>query len=272
MFFVFGSPRSGTTLLAQCLSAHPDLVVPNETDFIIPMAFVFDRIKDEVIGRELIYRLIIHSRAFAGSLGEYLDPRLVAEALGSADYHPQAMLAALYQGVARAAGAQQAGDKSPNDLNFLRMLVKVGGLSGRSVILHIVRDIRDVMVSLEKTGWATDLDLYFPRSWCAHNLYLHALFAGEQSRYLLIRYEDLTRNPAEELARACRLLGVEFTPAMLLPENRHERYRGQGEVHANLYQPIGTASVGRYRALLDPQRIAGYESQAREALTAFGYD
>ena len=30
MFFIFGSPRSGTTLLAQCLSAHSEIIVPGE--------------------------------------------------------------------------------------------------------------------------------------------------------------------------------------------------------------------------------------------------
>ncbi len=34
MFFVFGSPRSGTTLMAQCLSSHTDIIIPHETDFI----------------------------------------------------------------------------------------------------------------------------------------------------------------------------------------------------------------------------------------------
>jgi hypothetical protein len=46
MLFVFGSPRSGTTLLAQILNSHPEIVVPHETDFIIPFVFVFDRIPD----------------------------------------------------------------------------------------------------------------------------------------------------------------------------------------------------------------------------------
>ncbi len=30
MFFIFGMPRSGTTLIAQCLSAHTEIVVPYE--------------------------------------------------------------------------------------------------------------------------------------------------------------------------------------------------------------------------------------------------
>jgi len=34
MSFLFGTPRSGTILLAQCLSAHTKIIVPSETDFI----------------------------------------------------------------------------------------------------------------------------------------------------------------------------------------------------------------------------------------------
>ncbi|QHW31542.1 sulfotransferase [Paenibacillus rhizovicinus] len=35
MFIIFGSPRSGTTLLSSVLDAHDDIVVPDETDFIV---------------------------------------------------------------------------------------------------------------------------------------------------------------------------------------------------------------------------------------------
>ena len=38
MFIIFGSPRSGTTLLASSLDQNDQLVVLDESDFIIPMA------------------------------------------------------------------------------------------------------------------------------------------------------------------------------------------------------------------------------------------
>lgn len=117
MFFIFGMPRSGTTLLAQCLSAHSEIVVPHETDFIIPMAFIFDRISEQQIGRDLIFGLIAHSTYFP-SLEEYISLDDVREAVYSSEYSAAGILNAVYTKVAKASGAKIAGDKSPNDLNF----------------------------------------------------------------------------------------------------------------------------------------------------------
>jgi len=271
MFFIFGMPRSGTTLLAQCLNAHTEIVVPHETDFIIPMAFIFDRVRNENTGRELIGKLIINSAHFSVSLGEYIDAADVHEAVYSSEYTPAAILRAIYATVARRAGARLAGDKSPNDFNFLRILVKTGALSSDAKVIHVVRDIRDVMVSVNKTGWAAGLDAYFPRFWSNNNLYLNALYREDASHYALIRYEDFVADPREEIEKLCVFLGVEFEEGMLIPGNRHPRYTGQ-EHHANLYGGISDASVGRYREVFDAGVVDSYETQAREALIAFGYE
>lgn len=271
MFFIFGMPRSGTTLLSQCLSAHPEIIVPHETDFIIPMAFIIDRIDNEAVGRDLIHRLIVHSKAFPDSIGEYLESQTVYDVIYSCAYHPWAILESLYEKIAESADAGIAGDKSPNDLNFIRMLVKTGGLPSEAKIVHIVRDIRDVMVSVNKTGWVSDLDLYFPRFWCNHNLYLNALYRDDESRYMLIRYEDFVSSPESTLNGLCRFLGVEFDEEMLLPGKRHERYKKMGEVHSNVSKPISTDRIGIYMNSLDRETLGNYETQAREALAVFGY-
>lgn len=270
MFILFGMPRSGTTLLAQCLNAHAEIVVPHETDFIIPMAFIFDRVRNEQVGRDLICKLIVNTEAFSRSIGEYISAEIVHDVVHSCEYHPFCILNELYARVAEAAGAKLAGDKSPNDLNFLRMLVKTGGLSSGIKVIHIVRDIRDLMVSVNRTGWVSDLDLYFPRFWCNNNLYLNAIYKEDTSNYSLIRYEDLVAHPKEEINRLSAFLDVEFDPGMLDPENRHKRYKGV-ETHSNLYNQISNSSVGKHMAVLDHATRINYETQAREALIRFGY-
>lgn len=263
-------PRSGTTLLAQCLNAHSGIVVPDETDFIIPMSFIFDRIGDEKIGRQMISTLIVNSGKYKNSLGEYLDPDQINEVVSSCNYNPSSLLNTLYAKLAESAGATLAGDKSPNDISFLRMLVKTSDLTPDMKIIHIVRDIRDVMVSVNKTGWVSDLDLYFPRFWCSNNLYLNAIKKHDVENYLFIRYEDLVKNPEQEITRITRFLGLEFEEEMLLPEKRHGRYKGL-EVHKHLYSSISDRSVGKYKKELDPVTLRNHETQAREALIAFGY-
>lgn len=270
MFFIFGSPRSGTTLLAQCLDSHPDIVVPHETDFIIPLAFIFDRIRDPDVGREMICNLVTRSAATVSSLGEYLSEQTLREVICASPYEPAAILRAIYDELARRSGAKLAGDKSPNDLLFLRILVKVNGIGPDTKIVHLVRDVRDVMVSVNEQKWAVDADLYLPRFWASSNLYLHMLFREDRGRYFFVRYEDMVRNPEAVCQDLCRFLGVEFDPDMLECGNRHRRYREMPQ-HRRLFQPITTSRIGLYRSEVHREMRQLYERQAREALEAFGY-
>jgi hypothetical protein len=270
MFFVFGSPRSGTTLLAQSLDAHQDIVVPHETDFIIPMAFVFDRIADPAIGRDMLLKLITQSRGFQASIGRYLTEQQIGRIVNSCDYTAGVILQGIYEELARSAKAKIAGDKSPNDLLFLRMLVKVNGITPDTKILHIIRDIRDVMVSLHAVQWVADLDLYFPRFWANSNLYLHSLYGANKSQYWLVRYEDLVSQPEASFRQICEFLGVEYQATMLDHQRRNPFYRELG-CHRHLFEPITTSRIGVHRQSLSPETRQWYERQAGEAIETFGY-
>jgi len=168
------------------------------------------------------------------------------------------------------------------------------GLFGENIkIIHLVRDIRDVMVSLMKTGWLQDADGYFPRFWANSNLYLNYKFQAKPSQYTLLRYEDLVLNPPELLARICEFLGVAYRENMLDPEQRDSRYTGniyQEKVlkpitakrigvyknEVNIYQekvlkPITAKRIGVYKNEVPVDIEALYIKQAREAMEKFGY-
>src|SRR5690606_12455051 len=126
MFFLFGSPRSGTTLLARMLNAHPRILVPHETDFIVPMAFACDRLVDPALGRRVVADLIVGVKGLAGSLGEFIDVAEVRRLVDAAAFAPGAILDTVYAHLAARQGKRLAGDKLPIDLNFIRLLHKSG--------------------------------------------------------------------------------------------------------------------------------------------------
>lgn len=270
MFFVFGSPRSGTTLLAQNLTAHSRIEIPYETDFIVPAAFIFDRIKDPATGRPLLHGLLTASTAYKGGLGPYLDAGQLREIVDSADYNLPGLLNSIYARIAAKAGKQLAGDKSPNDLQYIRIIMKQLREHQDIKFLHIVRDLRDVMVSIKQRGWTRDTDSYFPRMWSTVNLYLHELMRDTPERYLLLRYEDLVRDPEQAFDAACSFLGMDFEPAMLGHEQRARRF-GHMPHHQRLFQAIDGERVGIYRHELTADAVLRYEQQADEALRVFGY-
>ncbi|KAB8050570.1 hypothetical protein GCN78_14135 [Janthinobacterium rivuli] len=270
MFYIFGSPRSGTTLLAQCISAHPDLIVPDETDFIVPLAFLVNRIRDAAIGRELIFKLIVSSTRFSASLGQYLSMDDIRACVFDCGYDANAIVNAIYAQLASVAGRKMAGDKSPNDLMSMRMLIESGALGGADKVIHIVRDIRDLMLSLNRTGWAEDFEEYFPRIWSSTNLYLKYEMEKVAENYLLVRYEDFVADPAKVLTGVAEFMGVQYTDGMLRPENRSTRYQGVSH-HSNLYNEINTGAVRQFEAAMGEESREKCRRQAEEAMQAFGY-
>lgn len=273
MFLVFGQPRSGTTLVAQCLNAHPDLVVPDETDVVVPLAFLVDRVRDEAVGRDLAARLVVSTERFAGSLGRYLSPEEADEAVRGAPYTLVGILGALYDAVARAGGGRHGGDKSPNDLKYVRALTAAGLFGPGVPVLHVVRDVRDVMASFTDLGWADGVAEGLVRHWVANNLVVASSVPRHGSPYLRVRYEDVAQDPEGQFRAACDLLGVDFDPVMLDDEARYAQFQeheGMAQ-HARTFEPISAARIGRHREVFDRRTIRRMERLAADGLEAFGY-
>jgi len=271
MFIVFGTPRSGTTLIASSLDQNDEIVVPDETDFIVPMAFIVDRVKTATEGRRLIADLVANTERFERTIGRYLQRAEIAEVLAGVEYTLPAMLQAIYDRVAQKAGRRLAGDKSPNDLVYARMLIKNGLVSSPIKVVHVVRDIRDVLLSLGEAQPhdSVELNRYFARSWAQSNLFLQDMYADQSGRYFFLRYEDLVADPAEWFLRMTDFLGVPFQEKMLDASARGRRYQGQKQ-HSNLSQPIRQRR-GNWRETMSPDLQARCMVQASEALERFLY-
>jgi hypothetical protein len=271
MFIVFGTPRSGTTLVASSLSLHDDILVPDETDFILPAAFILDRVKVAAKGRRLIAELIISTERFSQSLGQYLTAGEAVEAVESADYALAPILEGIYSRLGAKAGRTIVGDKSPNDLVYARMLMKQGLVGSSIKVVHLVRDIRDVLLSLAEAQPRefAELTLYFARQWAQSNLLLQDIYARRPEQYFFLRYEDLVADPAACFARLTRFLGADFQERMLDGSKRAVRLQNVVG-HRNLGQPIRQRR-GDWRDTMPPEIQARCLVQAREALERFGY-
>jgi hypothetical protein len=270
MFILFGSPRSGTTLLSSALDLHSEIAIPDETDFIVPLALICKRVKDPIAGKQLLTKLVTSTERFPDSLGEYLSEREVEETIAGTPYAPADILEALYGAIARKRGKRIAGDKSPNDLGSFGLLYGSGMFDSAIRIVHIVRDVRDVVLSLRTVGWAARPELTVPRPWCTSNLGLHHAFKESPERYLMIKFEDLVSAPRVGLERVCSFLGVRFEETMLEHANRGLRYRGVSH-HQNLSRPFLVERAGAWRNEMDDASRRACEKQAAEALEVFGY-
>ncbi|TKB26112.1 sulfotransferase [Desulfopila sp. IMCC35006] len=272
MFIIFGSPRSGTTLLRESLNQHDKIFIPHETDFIVPIAFVLDRVSDPRVGREIISNLIPATRDFGPSVGQFLSPSEVRDLVHVADYSLPMILNALYGAIGNKLGREVVGDKSPNDLGFIGILKKVGLFTSDIRIIHIVRDVRDVIMSLKNTEWAPkDIETYFPRIWEGSNLNLTTFLEDSQYPYFRIRYEDMVSNPGNMLPLLCNYLGVQYSEKILNTANFGNDLKHLDH-HRNLDKGFMVDRCYAWKSMMPTEWVENCSNMAKEGLRVFNYD
>jgi hypothetical protein len=172
-------------------------------------------------------------------------------------------------------------EKTPHNERYARQIAR---WFPRARMLYVLRDPRATFTSIRR--WQQELGhppmnvVRFCAEWAASLAY-----AQHCQRYLptlLLRYEDLVRDPQPTLTRLCQFLGVPFQEAMLRPTFGGARFAGfssytMRETH---FTAIDPSSLNRWRSKSDPQHIAlidyllarpmaaqGYSSDARPPLT-----
>jgi hypothetical protein len=91
---------------------------------------------------------------------------------------------------------------------------------------------------------------------------------------MLVKYEDLVRDPEAVLHGVCQFLGLAFSPQML--EHHHRQVRGFGdrqyEHMANTLRPVFTSSIDKWRQELKPSQIGLIEYALADGMKLMGYE
>lgn len=270
MFIIFGSPRSGTTLLSETLNIHPEIYVPTETDFIVPAAFLIDRIKDQNIGKKLLIDLILNSND-SRSITSQLKKDQIESIFYTENYNFCSIINAIYNKIAENNKKKLAGDKSPNDLMYPQIFETVGLFQSDIKFIHIIRNIRDICESLMGVSWAPkDICEYFPRIWSFSNCHIHQLLK-DKPNYYLIKYEELTSSFTGQMGHICNFLGVCPHPVMFNHEIRAMRL-GALPHNVNLNKQVSDVINKRMH---QNRAISKFDhkiyEQASEGIERFGY-
>ncbi|MEW5768966.1 MAG: sulfotransferase [Pseudomonadota bacterium] len=262
--FIVGVGRSGTTLLASILNRHPRVAVTSETHYF--------RLLGEAGGWEAVARAWPDSAvAFLRGLHQFhllqMEPHAVVERVR------QPSEAALFQALGDRY-AEQAGkplwiEKTPL---HLRHLPRIRRLFPHARVLHILRDGRDVAASLCKVRWASDGYVQNLHRWRTE-LAQAEPFLAQDPHTLTLRYEDLLAAPEATVARACEFLGVEFVPAMLVPDGSEWRLCGRDtRDKRNIALPLLSDNSGKWATALDPALALGAQWLFRADLERWGYE
>ena len=231
LLFLIGSPRSGSTLLARMLGAHPAVFAPPEPHLITPLAHLgyYASVEkapyDPIITREA-------ARALVQTL-----PR------GEADYLDalRACSDSVYASLLEASSADFLLDKTPAYGLVLDFLAK---LYPKARYVVLTRHPLAV--------WSSYVDSFFDGDFVSahrNNALLEryvpaiARFLRERRVSLVhVRYEDLVKHPGAELERICEHLGIAFHDDMI-EYGREER--AQPAAGRGLGDPITVARETR---------------------------
>ena len=218
--FIVGTPRSGTTLLQRLIGSHSEVAVPGaETHY-------FNRYWRQG-GRDRALRGEAATRSYLGRVlaGPEVGAMNFTEAERTAMHRTLVdhdalthgvILGTIMQSYADKHGRPRWAEKTPPHLHFVPVIAREFP-SARFVCL--VRDPRDVSLSWRKVPWNRSNVAYHTTRW-RMSAALSKRFSTEYAdRFMTVRYEDLTRDPATILAAICEHLDLDFEPSMLEQTN-----------------------------------------------------
>jgi hypothetical protein len=171
-------------------------------------------------------------------------------------------------------GPRRWGDKTPA---YLARVDDLLACFPSGQVVAIVRDPRDVWLSLESLDWfgstTWEIGRYlarngaFVRRWQAHY---------SEERFLVVRYEDLVLRTETALRGVCEFLGVAYTTAMPRFFERAERNVQPWELdvglHTKLLRPPSREDVGRWRSEGRRRDHLEIEALTVELIDQFGYE
>lgn len=264
--YIIGAPRSGTSWLQIMLGAHPDVATTVELT-------LFNRYL-----HPLLQAWQVEADAIAQGRWNQGLPYLWSRE----QFHGflRDFLAKAYEHVlAQRPAATHILDKHPG---YSLHVDEIHLLLPRAKFIHIVRDGRDVAVSMlaarKKIGFGAETLPQAAYHW-KENLLGARRAAAFEGQYLEIRYEELLTAGLETLQRVFDFCGLpasrEATEEILKNHNFESMKANRLSGDARTKAPVGhyrTGKAGTWQAELTPLDRLEFEGVAGDLLQELGYD
>lgn len=268
--FVLGCPRSGTTVLYHMLlSAGNFAIYRTESNVFSILQPRFGNLKhkrnrDRLLEHWFRSELFLRTGLDAESVRREID----ANCRSTGDF-----LRIVMEAIAREQGVERWADCTPDHLLYIRQIKRE---IPNALIVHIIRDGRDVALSYAKQGWA------YPLPWDRNEqLSVAGLFwkwivsrartCGHSlgADYYELHYEDLVEQPRETLAALGHFVGQDL-------DYNEIQQTGIGSVSQPNSSFVSDAGgefqpVGRWRRQMQETQISDFEALTGDFLRELGY-
>jgi hypothetical protein len=274
--FLVGCPRSGTTLLRRIGDAHPELAIVREQHWL--PRYWERRIgitSEGIVTSDLLDRLLADRRFLAMEIPLEQVLKLIEK---NSSKHYAQFVRELFDLYGQVKGKRLVGEKTPG---YVRHLATLNELWPQTKVVHMIRDGRDVALSLLEWSKAVRNVGRFP-TWEQDPVTTAALFwewnvrLGREvgrplgpDRYHELRYEALVAHPELECRKLCDFLTLPYDPAMLrFHEGRANSRPGLSAKKA--WRPV-TAGLRKWEKQMEPSAVRRLEAASGPFLDELRY-
>jgi hypothetical protein len=269
--FVLGSPRSGTTLLYDMLlSAGGFAVYLAESNVFNVLALRFDDLAERS-NREKLLGVWFGSKLFraTGLKRQLIEQKVLDECHNAGDF-----LCIVMSEIARSQGMQRWAENSPECLLHLPLIKQ---LIPHALVIHMIRDGRDVATSLEKVRYVHPFPWEERQNLIGSGVYWEWIVQRGRAYgkrlgkdYLEVRFEDLIASPQETLNQVGHFIDHELDYDRI----RQVAYGSVAKPNSSFKtEALGSSfnPVGRWRKAFSAEQLVQFERMMGETLRELGY-
>ncbi|MGH9161346.1 MAG: sulfotransferase family protein, partial [Vicinamibacteraceae bacterium] len=268
--FIVGLNRSGTTLLRLMLDAHSRIAIPNESHFFLRY---YKRRAELADLREPHRRVALVEQILREPYVQRWDRKLAPSDIDLGQCTSlEETIRQIYLAYARLFGKDLWGDKTPEYSTEAHVLNR---MFPDARFIHLIRDGRDVALSIIQRKWGPDDFVTAMRAWAQDVTWTRKMLGMlPEDRYVELRFEDLIARPEAELRRVTEFLGVGFEEQMLRYSEGAEETVG-GNIHTRIHghlskPPLATQGLKWMRTLSAADQAVAHEL-AGPVLAELGY-
>lgn len=266
--FVVGCPRSGTTLLYHMLLSSGSFAIYRAESVMFNV--IEPRFGDLSVesSRRRLLDAWFESRLFtaSGLEKDAIGAKVMDECRNGGDF-----LRIVMSEIARRQGVQRWADTTPDHLLYLKRIKQT---IPDALVIHMIRDGRDVALSMEKLGYIRPMWWDRTPAKMAAALYWQwAVTKGRNagralgSDYMELHFEDLVREPHKTLAGVSKFIAQDLNYEQI-------RRVGIGAVRVpnTAFEDEGVDPVGRWRKGYSDEELAMFEGLTGRTLVENGYE
>ena len=266
--FVLGCSRSGTTLLYHMLLSSGNFAVYRMESQVFtllePRFRPLSKPRNKRRMLDVWYKTRLYQRS--GLDASEVEPRIMRECQNGGDF-----LRIVMEAMCRKQGVERWADTTPEHLLYMRRIKET--IPG-ALIIHVIRDGRDVALSWEKLSQIRRLPWDRKRPAMAAAIYWEWIVnKGRQTGrtlggdYIEVRYEDLIRKQAEVLRHLEPFVEHDLDYARIIQA-------GIGSVSApnTAFKDDPRSPIGRWMIDLSQEELAHLEAMVSVTLKQLGYE